>query len=217
MTPPRDPEGRVRVFENPLLESLTRVHPVFPVCFWGPAAFLLLALGGHGGLGPETIAGLAAAGLLAWTLAEYLLHRFVFHWEPPGERLRRWYYPVHRLHHDVQERDRLLAPPLMALPLWLAFLGLFSLILGAPASFPFLGGFTLGYLAYDYIHYATHFARPRSLIGRGLRRRHLQHHFAREDRWYGISSPFWDYVLRTHLRPGEKAKVRPAAGATGAS
>ena len=194
----------VRAFDNDVLERLSRVHPAIPICVWGPIGIGLVGLGYVLGLSPAVCAGLTALGVLAWTLAEYVLHRWIFHWEPESDRLREAVYPIHGLHHDVQEFDRLVAPPLMAVPLWLLFLALFWRLLGTPTIFPFFGGFTVGYLAYDYIHFYTHFARPRSRIGKGLRRRHLQHHFARHDRWYGVSSPLWDYVFRTHVPSGER-------------
>jgi sterol desaturase/sphingolipid hydroxylase (fatty acid hydroxylase superfamily) len=128
-----------------------------------------------------------------------LLHRWVFHFQPAHPTLRRLYYPIHQLHHDVQEWDRLVAPPLMSIPLAALFFLIFRLLLGWPVVLPFFGGFVIGYLAYDYVHFYTHFARPRTRVGRGLRRRHLQHHFAFPDRWFGISSPLWDYVFRTHV------------------
>jgi len=194
----------VRAFDNPLLERLSRVHPGFPICVWGPIALGLIVLGGWLGLGIPALLGLVASGFVIWTLTEYLLHRFVFHWEPRNPGLRKALYPIHQLHHDVQEWDRLVAPPLMAVPMWLAFLGLFWLGLGSPTIFPFFAGFTIGYLSYDYVHLFTHFGTPRTWIGKGLRRRHLQHHFACHDRWYGVSSPFWDYVFRTHVPRGQK-------------
>ena len=123
---------------------------------------------------------------------------------PRNPRLKKIFYPVHQLHHDAQEWDRLVAPLLMSVPIWLAFLWLFWVTLGTPIVFPFVAGFTIGYLAYDYIHFYTHFGRPRTWIGRGLRRRHLQHHFAAHDRWYGVSSPLWDFVFRTHVPRGVK-------------
>ena len=73
-----------------------------------------------------------------------------------------------------------------------------------PVIFLFFGGFLIGYLLYDYIHFYTHFVTPKSRIGKGLRKRHLQHHFAGDDIWYGVSSPFWDYVFRTHVPKGVK-------------
>jgi sterol desaturase/sphingolipid hydroxylase (fatty acid hydroxylase superfamily) len=198
-------ERKVRAFDNPLLERLSRCHPALPAMLWGPVSALLLALGLRSGLGPLAVLGLGMTGVLAWTLTEYLLHRWVFHWQPADPRLRRLVYPVHQLHHDVQEWDRLVAPPLMSVPLALVLFAAARAIVPPPSVYPLFGGFILGYLGYDYIHLYTHFARPRTRLGKGLRRRHLQHHFARHDRWYGVSSPLWDYVFRTHL-PGRAAQ-----------
>ena len=76
---------------------------------------------------------------------------------------------------------------------------------------PLFSGFIVGYLGYDYVHYYTHFARPTSWIGKGLRKRHLQHHFAFGDRWYGVSSPIWDYVFGTYVKEGERSRRRDAS------
>lgn len=206
MTPPGSRKSTYRAFDNPIMERLSRIHPAVPACVWSPIAVALIVAGYLLGLAPVAVGGWTAFGLLSWTLVEYILHRWVFHWEPAGEKARQAIYPLHRLHHDVQEWDRLVAPPLLAVPLWLVFLGLFWFWLGTPFIFPFFGGFTIGYLGYDYIHFYTHFARPRSRLGRGLRRRHLQHHFAWPDRWYGVSSPLWDFVFRTHVRRGQRPR-----------
>lgn len=195
---------QVRAFENPVLERLSRIHPAWPLCLWVPVSAALIVIGAREGMPPLAIAAWVLAGVATWTLAEYALHRWVFHWVPSDPRLRRMFYPVHELHHDVQEWDRLVAPPLMSVPLFVLSLLLFRVVLGAPAAWPFLGGFTIGYLLYDYIHLYTHFVKPSTRIGKGLRRRHLQHHFACPDRWYGISSPLWDFVFRTHVPRGQK-------------
>lgn len=190
-------EKQIRLYENPLLEWLSRVHPAVPISFWGPVALVLVYWGYRAGISVAATAVITGGGVFAWTLCEYVLHRWIFHWEPKGEGLRRFYYPMHRLHHDVQEQDRLVTPLLMAVPMWLVFLGLFYLLLGQPWLFPFTGGFTIGYLGYDYVHYMTHFGKPTSKLGRLQRRRHLQHHFGNEEVWFGVSSPIWDFVFRT--------------------
>ncbi|HXV76631.1 MAG TPA: sterol desaturase family protein [Candidatus Polarisedimenticolaceae bacterium] len=199
---------RTRAFASPWLERLSRIHPLVPLCVWAPLAVAAIVAGARAGLSAAAVAGWTAAGLLAWTLTEYVLHRWLFHFEPADPGLRDKLYPVHRLHHDVQEWDRLVAPLLMSVPLAAVFFGLFSLVVGWPSALPLFGGFVIGYLAYDYIHFYTHFGRPRTRIGRGLRRRHLQHHFACPDRWFGVSSPLWDYVFRTHVPRGSQARPR---------
>lgn len=204
-------ERVVRLYQNDFLEALTRVHPAIPITIWGPVSLGLIYLGYQQGLSAPTALLLALLGGFVWTFVEYCLHRWIFHWEPKGKRLREFFYPMHQLHHEVQEWDRLLAPPMMAVPLALALMGIFYWLLGTPIVFSFFGGFLIGYLGYDYIHFYTHFVRPKSELGKGLRRRHLQHHFVAEDRWYGVSSPLWDYVFRTHVpktqRPYEAGKL----------
>lgn len=203
-------DGRVQLYENPLLEWTTRIHPMVPLLVWGPIAAGLIALGAYNGLTAMTTGALTIAGLIAWSFTEYALHRWLFHWVPQNWSVRYFLYPMHELHHEVQEWDRLVTPPLMSVPLWLLFFGAYWLVLGAPAVFPVFGGFTIGYLCYDYIHFLTHFGKPRNPIGRGLRTRHLQHHFRFHDRWYGVSSPLWDYVFGTHVRRAELTPRSPA-------
>lgn len=197
-------EREVRLYQNEFLESLTRVHPALPIAIWGPVAVAFIYLGHLRGLSVGTVVALSIFGAFAWTLVEYCLHRWIFHWEPRRPTLKKFFYPLHQLHHDVQEWDRLLAPPMMAVPLYLILMGVGYWILGTPTLFPFWGGFTIGYLCYDYIHFYTHFVKPKNRIGVGLRKRHLQHHFSAEERWYGVSSPLWDYVFRTHVPRGQR-------------
>ena len=60
-----------------------------------------------------------------------------------------------------------------------------------------MGGLLIGYLVYDLSHYYQHHAKPRSRLGKWLKRYHLEHHHRRPDALYGVSNPFWDVVLRT--------------------
>lgn len=202
------PQG-TRAFKSDFMERLSRVHPAFPGLFWGPVALAAIGWGVHTGVHWAATIGLVLAGFFAWTFFEYVLHRWIFHFIPKREGLKKWYYLVHQIHHDYQEWDRLVAPPLLSGALCAFFLGLFWVLFGTPTMWPFFGGFTIGYLAYDYVHFYTHFARPKTAIGKGLRRRHLQHHHAYPDRWYGVSSPLWDYIFRTHVRPGEARRTVP--------
>ncbi len=200
-----------QAFSSPLLERLSRCHPIVPALMWVPMSAYLMYLGFVQGLTLLTSASLWIAGFFLWTFCEYILHRWIFHFEFKNPALQKMWYPVHRLHHDVQEWDRLVAPPLMSVPLFFVFLGVFYAWPGAPLMMPLFSGFIVGYLGYDYVHYYTHFARPTSRIGKGLRKRHLQHHFAFDDRWFGVSSPLWDYVFGTYVKEGERARRREAS------
>ena len=62
---------------------------------------------------------------------------------------------------------------------------------------PFCGGFIIGYLIYDYIHYSTHHFPMRSGLAKYLKHYHLKHHYSGEGGRYGVSSPLWDWVFGT--------------------
>jgi sterol desaturase/sphingolipid hydroxylase (fatty acid hydroxylase superfamily) len=143
-------------------------------------------------------AGLIFVGYLIWTLIEYLLHRNVFHMsaERPEDKLRA--FLTHGYHHDFpDDRMRLVAPPVMSwVPTAIIVAGLY-LIFGPNYFGPVAAGTAAGYVAYDWIHFYTHHARPTSRVGKFLRRYHMVHHYKDSEANFGISSPLWDYVFGT--------------------
>ena len=189
----------VRIFENPILERLTHVHPLVPLLFWGPVVGLFLAYTltvQH--LAPITVVGVAAVGFVFWTLTEYLLHRFVFHYKPKGPAGERFVFIIHGSHHaDPGCPTRLVMPISASILLSLIVLPAIWLIVGPIWSGSFMAGFILGYLAYDYTHYAVHHFNPRTVIGKFLKHNHMIHHFKEHEARWGVSSPFWDYVFGT--------------------
>ena len=191
----------VRLFENPLLEKLSHVHPIVPLLVWGPlAAWLMVRAVTVHGIGPAGLALIAVAGLLAWTLAEYLLHRFLFHFPAKSRLGKRIIYLFHGVHHDTpQDKTRLVMPPAGAVPILAVLWLLFSLVLPQPWAEPFTAFFIVGYLVYDYIHYATHHFPMRHPLLRYLKQYHMRHHFAGEEGRYGVSSPLWDWVFGTYV------------------
>jgi sterol desaturase/sphingolipid hydroxylase (fatty acid hydroxylase superfamily) len=188
-----------RLFDSDLLERLSRVHPVTPALVWVPLIAVLLwrSLTGPS-LGSGTWVTLAAAGLLVWTLTEYAVHRFLFHLSPTTAWRRRLQFILHGIHHaHPGDRTRLLMPLAPAAIGHGAFYGLFRGLLGPIWVEPFFAFFLLGYLAYDYIHFALHHGTPRSRLRRQLRRWHMLHHFGDSRARWGVSSPLWDVVFRT--------------------
>lgn len=188
-----------RLFESNLLDKLSRVHPATPLIVYAPAVVALLwwSAGRHSVL---EITGGAALGLLAWSLTEYLGHRFLFHSVLPlpfglGPRLN---FLIHGVHH-VHPNDplRLVMPPLLSLPIMLCAFLVTRLIVGPEFVWPVLAGFIVGYVAYDCTHYWLHFRRPRSALARRLRALHMAHHFRDETKAFGVMSFWWDYVFRT--------------------
>jgi sterol desaturase/sphingolipid hydroxylase (fatty acid hydroxylase superfamily) len=192
----------IRLFDNDLLERLSHVHPITPLLFWGPVAAWLLwrALALHQ-LPLLPLLAVTAAGILTWSLSEYCLHRFLFHY-PARSRAGKWLvFLFHGNHHaDPRDKTRLVMPPAGAIPIMMVIYLFFSLVVPQPWIEPFCASFIVGYLIYDYIHYATHHFPMRGRVARFLKRYHMQHHFSGEEGRYGVSSPLWDIVFRT--RPG---------------
>jgi 4-hydroxysphinganine ceramide fatty acyl 2-hydroxylase len=188
----------VRFFENDFIERFSHVHPVTPVVVFLPviAGMLYLALGRRG-LSIGATAGLFALGLVIWTLVEYAMHRYLFHYEPKSRWGKRIHFFVHGAHHDYpQDASRLVAPPAFSIPVASVFYLLFVGVFGRLAPAPF-AGFIFGYLCYDMIHYATHHFSMKRGVGLWLKQYHLRHHYKDDARGYGVSNPLWDYVLGT--------------------
>jgi 4-hydroxysphinganine ceramide fatty acyl 2-hydroxylase len=189
----------IPLFQNAFLEKFTRVHWSVPLIVYIPViTWLLYRALSHAALTAGTVLGLFIAGAFFWTLAEYLLHRFVFHYMPSTEWGKRLHFLMHGIHHDYPNDSwRLVMPPSVSIPLAFLFYGLFWLMLGPVATLPFFAGFLVGYLCYDMIHYATHHAPMKGGIGLFLKHHHMKHHYQTENLGYGVSSPLWDYVFRT--------------------
>lgn len=194
-----------RFFHRPLFERLTRAHWASPYALWAAPIAACLVFGTRA-FDPPRLAVLVATGWLVWTLVEYWLHRGLFHLAPTTPARRVTAFIVHRHHHVAPgDRDRLVATPLYSGGLALLLLGLYSLLAGPVARWPLLAGSLLGYLAYELAHLRAHHGRPRTAVGRVLRRRHLRHHFTDAGLDFGISSPLWDLVFRTYSK-GPAAK-----------
>lgn len=192
----------IRMFESSLLEALSKIPFYVPLLIFVPtfAYFSWLALG-PGGLGVPAYLGCFAGGLFVWTATEYILHRFVFHWLPPGKLGARLHFIFHGVHHEhPNDALRLVMPPSVSVPLAIAFYYLFALVIEAPQRHGFFAGFILGYVCYDTLHYALHHHAFEQPLFKWLKRNHMQHHFVTPNTGYGVSSPLWDYVFGTRRK-----------------
>jgi sterol desaturase/sphingolipid hydroxylase (fatty acid hydroxylase superfamily) len=197
-----------RLFQNSFLEALTHVHPITPLLMWSPVvAYFIYQSVVLQKLDISTMFLWAAVALLVWTLTEYILHRFVFHYDAKSETGKWIIHLFHGIHHDEpDDATRLVMPPLPAALIMAALYFLFSLVVPALYLNIFMAFFIIGYLAYDYIHYATHHFPMTSKVGSYLRKYHLRHHHAKEHSKYGVSNPLWDYVFATVTGPKKDRK-----------
>ncbi len=203
MTEHLDPDGSdrlgasPRLFDNALLDKLSRVHWSVPLYVYGPVIAALLLIS-ELLLPVWTAIGGVALGYAIWTLIEYFGHRYLFHWDFPGALGKRLHFLIHGVHHDhPNDPLRLVMPILLSGPIMLIALGVATLLFGKTGRYPVLAGFVIGYLAYDMVHYYTHHATPTTRLGLTLRRLHLLHHFRDHERGFGVSAPYWDVVFGT--------------------
>jgi sterol desaturase/sphingolipid hydroxylase (fatty acid hydroxylase superfamily) len=199
----------IRLFQNNFLEFFTHISPITVVIIWLPVALgcLIAAILRHPGGTPITyIPAGFLSGLFLWTLAEYLLHRFVFHFPPRTPGQERITFLFHGIHHaQPQVKTRLVMPPVVSIPLALLFYGLFTLILGTLLGkphwvWPLFSGYTTGYLIYDLTHYASHHFKMKGGYAEFIKRYHYAHHYRTPNARFGVSSPLWDYVFGTYPR-----------------
>jgi len=201
---PRDQS--IRLFKNNFLESLTHVHPIIPLVFWSPvAAWLLWRSVGLHQIAAAELALCALAGLIVWTLTEYFLHRVLFHFPAKSRVSQYLVFMFHGVHHDApRDKTRLVMPPAGAVIIMAGLWMLFSAVIPSPHVEPFTAFFIIGYLIYDYIHYATHHFPMRHPWMHFLKTYHLKHHYAEKGVRYGVSTPLWDLVFGTYPRDTPK-------------
>jgi sterol desaturase/sphingolipid hydroxylase (fatty acid hydroxylase superfamily) len=122
---------------------------------------------------------LFAGGVIAWTLAEYIVHRFVLHGFAPTE---------HRLHHANPGE----AVIIIFWQIWICFALVYLIAGGA-----FVAGALVAYTWYLFVHHCAH-QSPEKLPLSLLKHHRSHHRFAARN--YGVSTTVWDHVFGTMLR-----------------
>jgi len=201
--------GTKQLFHNPILEKLSRTHISVPLTiFLLYAAALLYWSINHTALSAGVTTILFFTGVVAFTLIEYLVHRYIFHMKTYNEWREKFQYIVHGVHHEFpKDRERLAMPPLLSVTVATILLLLFRIVLG-DFTFAFLPGFLVGYAMYLAVHYMVHVYQPPKNIFKILWVNHSVHHYKHGEYIFGVSSPLWDYVFGT-MR--EKKKENQAA------
>jgi sterol desaturase/sphingolipid hydroxylase (fatty acid hydroxylase superfamily) len=143
-----------------------------------------------------------ALGIALWSLAEYVVHRFVYHRVQPFKRL-------HDAHHAHSEA-LIGAPPVVG-PAIVLFSTMPLVHVHDGLGLGTASGALFGYFAYILIHHEAH--HQSGILGpwfRALRRNHLRHHAARGEGNFGIVTPFWDRLFGTSITKDEFAKHKLA-------
>jgi len=189
-----------RMFKSDFLEAFSRVHWSVPLFIYIPVIGYLFYLSiVDYKVAALDILGLIIAGLFVWTITEYLLHRFVFHFHTTSDFGKRITFMFHGVHHAYpNDTKRLVMPPSVSIPLAIGFFFLFKAILGGISVAPFYIGFIAGYLFYDISHYAIHHFNMHSKFWLAIKNHHMLHHYQNPELGFGVSSPLWDVILKTN-------------------
>ena len=191
-------KGTTRLFENPILEKLTRTHIAIPISILSGTGIGIVIYGlYHQKFSIFELALWFVVGLFSFTLLEYVMHRYLYHIKPTTEKRKKLQYTLHGVHHEYpNDKERLAMPPIVSVLLATLLFLLFNFLMGR-FSYAFAPGFFVGYSAYLFIHYSVHaFAPPKNFL-KNLWIHHNIHHFKQSERAYGVSSPLWDHVFGT--------------------
>lgn len=189
----------VRMFDNSFLEFFTHVHPVTPLVIFLPViGYFTYSAFKNYYLTLPLFLYFFIFGLFVWSFTEYILHRFAFHIEPTNKIKKYVYFMIHGVHHDYpNDGTRLVMVPAVSLPLAALFYYLFEYLLGKNNVAAFFPGFISGYLVYDMMHYAIHHFSMKGKILASIKKHHFKHHYQSDKKYFGVSSPLWDYIFRT--------------------
>lgn len=142
-------------------------------------------------------------GMFLWTLLEYCIHRFVFHFSPPANNfyLITVHFLLHGQHHKSPfDRSRLVFPPGVSSPLIGFFYLVFTWIFPEGVSLCLFVGGLFGYVVYDLMHYYLHYGSPqKGSYLYGLKAYHVKHHFEHQRAGFGITTSLWDHPFNTAI------------------
>ena len=196
-------KGQAQLFKNQYLEYLTKTHPLVIWGLYVPIiSFMLYYTNTVMQIDVLKVMLTFLCGIFFWTLFEYCIHRFAFHFVAESDRATKFVYIIHGNHHEYpRDKERLFMPPVPSLILSSAIFSLMyfvAYLVGATGYvFAFFPGFILGYLVYGTMHYAIHAWNPPFKWMKPLWRNHHLHHYKNDHMGFGVSSTLWDHVFGT--------------------
>jgi sterol desaturase/sphingolipid hydroxylase (fatty acid hydroxylase superfamily) len=159
------------------------------------------------------VAGFVAFGLGAWTLVEYLVHRYILHGrfpDGPGIRhlLHRQFDHLHLAHHERPWDGNHVNGTLKDTLPFAAILMAIAFVAGPLSTWPvFMATILLGYVMEEWVHHSVHFCNFKGRYFRYIKRHHLYHHSPRgSEVGYGLTNGIWDLIVGTRI--GERDRVR---------
>ena len=191
----------VRMFKSNLLEALSKVHFMIPLIVYVPLiSYWLYVAFTKFNQSNIKVTEYFLLGIFVWSFAEYVLHRFIFHYQPTSKAGKRLHFVLHGVHHDYpSDKMRLVMPPSISLILAFIFFYSFSLLFPNALLYPFFAGFVLGYLCYDMTHYAIHHFNFKGEIWKKIKQHHMLHQYSDSEKGYGVTSKLWDVAFSSNF------------------
>lgn len=150
------------------------------------------------------IAIAALAGVMTWSLLEYLIHRFLGH----HPKLRPNPFAAEHVRHHAE--GDYFAPTYKKAILTLVILGTVTPLgvwaLGLWPGLAYSIGLVSMYVSYEVLHRRLHTHAGVGPYGRWARRHHFHHHFESPKTNHGVTSPLFDVLFGTH-RPVSRIRV----------
>ncbi|OXB43708.1 hypothetical protein B1J92_F03399g [Nakaseomyces glabratus] len=195
-------KGSAPLFGN-FLEAFTKTAWWVVPTVWGPVVLYFITTALMNMNNPLALF-LFGLGIFVWTLIEYCLHRFLFHfdeWLPEHSMFFMIHFLLHGCHHYLpMDAYRLVVPPALFVVLCAP---IYKLVFAALPYYWACAGFAggmLGYICYDLCHYFLHHSKMPPFM-RKLKKYHLEHHYKNYQLGFGVTSWFWDKVFGTYLGP----------------
>ncbi len=187
------------------------------VRLWVPFWLIVGALAIWYASGPLELVLGAIYGVVVYSLVEYLMHRFLYHWEPDNKFIRFITADVgrHHMRHHREPADYKAAINAVQAPVVLlsSALAAVVLVLPEPLKAAWLASVVAGsmnYIAQELIHFGTHHMPMDNRLLKIVKRHHMLHHYRGENSNFGLFWTFWDRLLGTSYE--QVTKREKAAG-----
>ncbi len=195
-----------------LPEVIITVHllVVVVVCAWAAS---------RPGTGWIAIAVGLPLGFLAWTVFEYILHRWLLHHTRHPLLRKVFWNGFHREHHmypEMNDPDPHGIHLVISLPIVVLLIGTVALMTESGWGLTILAGWILAYCVYEALHWLFHAGDPDKGLGKlspikELWEAHTVHHLFRANKNYGFMTMFWDKCFGTYI-PLEQARAKKGGG-----
>ncbi|MGB1217316.1 MAG: sterol desaturase family protein [Saprospiraceae bacterium] len=192
------PEGTM---EKEVFPGFYILKPIIPFLVFSPITIgmILLSVLYVKMLWWQILLGFGSA-FVFWTVFEYMMHRYLFHWEPKSAFWQKFIYTIHQGHHDYPNDNRLmLVGPVVSVPAFLMIWGIAFLIVGH-YTHPFMAGMATCYMFYDWLHFASHNENYKNTWFQMMKSHHMRHHYEDNDKNFAFTTLIWDIIMQTLLR-----------------